>query len=250
MAQRRVILFLWPVRPRRRTRPPMAAGSIALCAARSRPGARESFFKTILDRAPQPARDDGDEPRAYDIPWRLFLKLNVCLATTTRNSSKIHWQRSTIRQRTTPCTAGIGPLSSICGERGAVRAARSDRDGCPGGLQSISPPGPWALTNFITQSRTIWSRHPADLRRPIGPARAVVICRQRQKPPGLREAHPSTTCAAALTIRVSSNQPGSGMGMANASCTRHLESDTRRFGNPPSESRLLSFGIRRHSEAS
>jgi NAD(P)-dependent dehydrogenase (short-subunit alcohol dehydrogenase family) len=27
------------------------------------------------------------------------------------------------------------------------------------------------------------------------------------------------------------------------SCTRHLESDTRRFGNPPSESRLLSFGI-------
>jgi hypothetical protein len=28
------------------------------------------------------------------------------------------------------------------------------------------------------------------------------------------------------------------------SCARHLESDTRRFGNPPSESRLLSFGIR------
>ena len=36
------------------------------------------------------------EPDLYGIA------LNVCLATTTRNSSHTHWQRSTIRQRTTP----------------------------------------------------------------------------------------------------------------------------------------------------
>ena len=52
-------------------------------------------------------------------------RLNVWLATTTRNSSKIHWQRSTIRQRTTPCTAGIGPLFEYRGERGSVRAVQT-----------------------------------------------------------------------------------------------------------------------------
>ena len=109
-------------------------------------------------------------------------RLNVCLATTTRNSSKIHWQRSTIRQRTTPCTAGIGPLSSIAAS--AARCAPFRRDGCPGGLQSISPSGPWAL-NFITQSRTIWSVTPPIFAASVR-TRAVVNRRQRQKPPGLR----------------------------------------------------------------
>ena len=63
-------------------------------------------------------------------------RLIVCLATTTRNSSKIRWQRSTIRQRTTPGTAGIGPLSSI-GERDAVRAVQDD--GRPGRLAINQP---------------------------------------------------------------------------------------------------------------
>ena len=38
-------------------------------------------------------------------------RLSVCLAIVMRNSSKIHCVRSISRQRTTPCTAGIGPLS-------------------------------------------------------------------------------------------------------------------------------------------
>src|SRR5437868_11240532 len=38
-------------------------------------------------------------------------RLSVCLAIVMRNSSKIHCARSISRQRTTPWTAGIGPLS-------------------------------------------------------------------------------------------------------------------------------------------
>ena len=75
----------------------------------------------------------------------------VCWEMATRNSSKIHWQRSTIRQRTTPWTAGIGPLSRIAAS--AARCPSFNRGGCPGALRSISPSGPSAL-NFITQSRT------------------------------------------------------------------------------------------------
>jgi hypothetical protein len=70
----------------------------------------------------------------------------------TRNSSQIHWHKSTIRQRTTPCTAGTGPLSMIFAK--AARCVSLRRDGWPGALRSISPSGPWAL-NFSTQSRTI-----------------------------------------------------------------------------------------------
>src|SRR6476469_8817816 len=82
-------------------------------------------------------------------------------------------------------------------------------------------------------------RHPADLRR-LGPARAVVNRRQCQKPPGLRPIlrpprggphHP----------RIKSSPKWNGPGEPPALAT--LNPDTRRFGNPPSESRLLSFGI-------
>ena len=71
------------------------------------------------------------------------------------------------------------------GERGAVRAVQiptvAVRAACN---QSAASSGPWAL-NFITQSRTIWSVTPPIFRR-LGPARAFVNRRQRQKPPGLR----------------------------------------------------------------
>ena len=46
-------------------------------------------------------------------------RLIVCLAMLIRNASHIHWHRSMIRQRTTPCIAGIGPLSIT-----PIRAAR------------------------------------------------------------------------------------------------------------------------------
>src|SRR5262249_39132972 len=39
--------------------------------------------------------------------------LSVCLAIVMRNPSKTHCAGSISRQRTTPCPAGIGPLSII-----------------------------------------------------------------------------------------------------------------------------------------
>ena len=150
-------------------------------------------------------------------------RLNVCLAATTRNSSKIHWQRSTIRQRTTPCTAGIGPLSSIAAS--ATRCAPFRHDGCPGGLRSISPSSPHAL-NFITQSRT--ECQPADLSR-LRPARL----RKSLPAPEAAwpEAHPST---ALRRPSPSAHQNQSEVELAwRTSRARHLESDTRRFGNLP-----------------
>jgi hypothetical protein len=68
------------------------------------------------------------------------------------NSSQTHWQRSMIRHRTTPCTAGIGPLSITAAS--AARCLASRRDGWPGALRSTSPCGPYALKRS-TQSRTI-----------------------------------------------------------------------------------------------
>src|SRR5262245_10787760 len=38
-------------------------------------------------------------------------RLSVCLAIVIRNSSNIHCAKSISRQRTTPCTGGIGPVS-------------------------------------------------------------------------------------------------------------------------------------------
>ena len=38
-------------------------------------------------------------------------RLRVCLLTDTPYSSNSHWIKSTIRQLTTPCDAGIGPCS-------------------------------------------------------------------------------------------------------------------------------------------
>ena len=68
LAQRRVILFFWPIRA-------SSANQISIVVdrcpsrARSRPGARGNFFK-ILDRARRPGRDDEGERRACDSPWR------------------------------------------------------------------------------------------------------------------------------------------------------------------------------------
>src|SRR6516164_5576945 len=57
-------------------------------------------------------------------------RLSVCLAIAMRNSSKIHCARSISRQRTTPWTAGIGPLSIM--RAMAWRWTSLSLDGCPG----------------------------------------------------------------------------------------------------------------------
>jgi hypothetical protein len=87
-------------------------------------------------------------------------RLSVCLETDTRNSSHSHWQRSISRQRTTPWMAGVGPSSTAAAS--AARCVSLSRDGWPGALRSISPPGPPAL-NRSTQSRTICNVTPPTL---------------------------------------------------------------------------------------
>src|SRR3954467_7073082 len=83
--------------------------------------------------------------------------------------------------RTTPWTAGIGPLSMIVTR--AARCASFSFEGCPGALRSIRPSGPEPL-NFITQPRAICGVPPADPGR-LRARRTVVDRRQGQEPPGL-----------------------------------------------------------------
>src|SRR5262249_39179401 len=67
------------------------------------------FFKSpIAPSAFARGRGRADSLRE---PMPRSSPLSVCLAIVMRNSSKIHCARSISRQRTTPCTAGIGPLS-------------------------------------------------------------------------------------------------------------------------------------------
>ena len=163
LAQRRVILFFGRYAGLV-GEPDLYGGRLdALLRARSRPGARESAPRFSIAPSALLVADDGDEPRAYDIPWRAIPELNVCLATTTRNSSKIHWQRSTIRQRTTPCTAGIGPLSSIAASAARCAPFRP-HDGCPGRLAINQPFRPMGVELHHPIANDL-ERHPADLRR-------------------------------------------------------------------------------------
>ena len=122
------------------------------------------------------------------------------------------------------------------GERGAVRAVQTRR--LSGRLAINQPFRPMGVELDHPIANDL-ERHPADLRR-LGPARAVVNRRQRQKPPGLRPIlRPPRGSPHHPRIKISPKWEWDW----RTSCARHLESDTRRSGNPPSESRLLSFGI-------
>jgi hypothetical protein len=77
-----------------------------------------------------------------------------------RNSSNTHCARSISRQRTTPCTAGIGPLSTIA--RNACRRSSLSSGVLPGALPSIRPAGPSTL-KASTQSRTVCNPTPPIL---------------------------------------------------------------------------------------
>src|ERR1700722_7097791 len=83
-------------------------------------------------------------------------------------------------------------------------------------------------------------RHPADLRR-LRPARAFVNRGQRQKPPGLRPIlRPPRGGPHHPRIKISPNWNWHGEPPALATLNQtHADS-----GSSPSESRLLSFGIR------
>ena len=80
------------------------------------------------------------------------IRPGVWRETLIWNASHTSWHRSSTRQRTAPCTAGMGPLSITAAS--AARWTASSRGGCPGDFRSIRPAGPCAL-NDSPQSRTI-----------------------------------------------------------------------------------------------
>src|SRR5882762_5226353 len=117
-------------------------------------------------------------------------RLSVCLAMPTRNSSQIHWHRSTSRQRTTPSIAAVGPLSIAA--LSAARCASFSFGGWPGALRVISPSGPWAL-NLITkiQERAVGGLSAAT-RRLLSGQEPAPVRRRRTLSPGtvlVREWH-------------------------------------------------------------
>jgi len=99
-------------------------------------------------------------------------RLIVCFEIESRNSSHTHCIRSTMRQRTTPCTTGIGPASTI--RRSAMRWGSRRSGRLPGALPFTSPAGPSAL-NWSTQSRTVCS--------PTPPIAAAALREPRHRPP-------------------------------------------------------------------
>src|SRR6202030_3481708 len=123
------------------------------------------------------------------------------------------------------------------GERDAVRAVQTRRLSRRLAINQPFRPMGVELHHPITNDL---QRHPADLRR-LRPARAFVNRRQRQKPPGLRPIlRPSCGGPHHPRIKISPkwNWHGEPPALATLNQT-HADS-----GISPSESRLLSFGIR------
>ena len=122
------------------------------------------------------------------------------------------------------------------GERGAVRAVQTRR--LSGRLAINQPFRPMGVELHHPIANDL-ERHPADLRR-LGPARAVVNRRQRQKPPGLRPIlRPLRGGPNHPRIKISPKWNGHGEPPVLATLNQ-----THANSGIPSESRLLSFGIK------
>ena len=134
----------------------MAAGSDAPSRARSRPGARESFFK-ILDRALSLLVMTGTS-RELTISHGAQFPAQCLLGDD--DTEFLEDPLAEIDDAPTHDPVNRRDRAALEYRASATRCAPFRRDGCPGGLRSISPSGPWAL-NFITQSRTICSVTPA-----------------------------------------------------------------------------------------
>src|SRR6202035_5396365 len=165
--------------PRRRTRP-LWRRARRPSRARSRPGARESFFK-ILDRALSLLVMTGTSreltiSHGAQFPAQCllgdddaeFLEDPLAEVDDPPAHDAMHGRdRAALEYR---------------GERGAVRAVQTRR--LSGRLAINQPSRPMGVELHHPIANDL-ERHPADFRR-LGPARAVVNRRQRQKPPGLR----------------------------------------------------------------
>ena len=153
-------------------------------------------------------------------------------------SSHSHWQKSITRQRTTPCTAAIGPLSTIAAS--AARCASFSRDGCPGAFRSISPAGPCAF-NRSTQSRTTCSVTQPALAASVRLVPSINR-RQRQQPShlvGILALTRNTAQQHRIIVQPQRDRPTHGEPLSFAG----LESDHLRVGESPNESSSGSVGI-------
>ncbi len=104
-------------------------------------------------------------------------RLSVCLATVTRNSSYNDCERSISRQRTTPWTDGIGPLSII--RAMAWRCSSLSFGGWPGDLPSSKPSGPRALNRCGPSSS---SQNPVTASRQNLPEANTVMANLHRSP--------------------------------------------------------------------
>src|ERR1700689_3800140 len=128
------------------------------------------------------------------------------------------------------------------GERGAVAPVRPRR--LSGRLAINQPFRPMDVELDHPIANDL-ERHPADLRR-LGPARAVVNRRQRQKPPGLRPIlRPPRGSPHHPRIKISPKWNGHGEPPELATLNQ-----THRDSGIPPESRLLSFGSLHKAAAS
>jgi len=132
--QRRVILFFCQCALRRRTKS-LLRPDRGSSRARSRPGALGSFF--IFSTAPSAWHDGADGRRACD-SHRGSSRLNVCLATMTRNSSNTI---GTDQSRASAPRRGLPDRSALDHRRDGRRCVSLSLEGCPGDLRSIRPSG-------------------------------------------------------------------------------------------------------------
>src|SRR5258706_3756302 len=135
--------------PRRRTRF-LSCRSRAPSRARFLPGAWGSFFK-ILDRALR-LRMVARSGREFAVAHGAQLPAERLLGDRDAEFLEDPFARSISRQRTTPWTAGIGPLSIMPAM--ASRWRSLSLDGLPGDLPFRRASGPRALKRN-TQSRMI-----------------------------------------------------------------------------------------------
>src|SRR6266480_5791848 len=158
-------------------------------------------------------------------------RLRVCLAMPTRNSSQIHWHRSTSRQRTTPSIAAVGPLSITAFQRRAMCLGQLRRlAGRLAGDQPIKTSGV-ELHHPIPNDLQC---HSADRRR-LGPPRPVIDGGQGQKTARLRRIL-RTPCNGAQARRIKISPQRDRHGEPPSFAT--LESDSRRSANPPASHAL------------
>ena len=211
LAQRRVILFFWPIRASSANQTSIGAGGDALLARDLLQAGGEAFLKCSiapvgLGMMARPGRELAIAHGAQFAAQRLLGDRDAGTPPTATGTDR---SAASARPHGWP---GIGPLSIIAAS--AARCASFSRGGWPGALRSISPSGPCGVEPQHPVADDL-QRHPAD------PSRLAARCplvdrRQRQQPPRLgrilRLPRRGAQSAASKSVL-------SGIGMANLPCS-------------------------------